>query len=130
LLEEERWSSEGEEDRAFPTSLRARLKAVFASSLDIVVPMSAMSLEDDRGGDVSARAASLKAPSMEDEGGDVGACAASLKALSMEDKGGDVSACAASLKALSMEEGHRCPRCEHRFALKKTRDLHAKVCRE
>jgi DNA-directed RNA polymerase subunit RPC12/RpoP len=91
LLEEERWSSEGEEDRAFPTSLRARLKAVFASSLDIVVPMSAMSLED---------------------------------------KGGDVSACTASLKALSMEEGHRCPRCKHRFALKKTRDLHMKVCRE
>ena len=89
LEEEEPWSSEGEEDRAFPSSLRARLKAVFASALDIVAPMSALSLED---------------------------------------KGADVSACAASLRALSIEEGHRCLRCQHRFALKKTRDLHMQAC--
>ena len=92
IFEEDQWSSEGEEDRMHPVSLRARLKGVFAfsSKHDIITSMLCMSLHE---------------------------------------RPADVSVCTTALKALSIEEGHRCAKCQHRFALKKTRDLHMKACR-
>jgi hypothetical protein len=54
---------------------------------------------------------------------------ASMSRMSLAAKTVNVSECAAALEAMSLDGGYRCQRCQHQFALRKTRDMHTKACK-
>ena len=112
LVEVERFSSEDEEDRRYPDSIRARMKRIHREVLS-----ADFDLEEDalakRFRSLSVEPVALATPT---GGADntVDACVQGLRTLSL---GG------ASVKSFP------CPRCGHVFAQKKTREMHKKVCR-
>ena len=111
-MEVECFSSEDEEDRRYPDSMRARKKRIHREVLSV-----GFDLEED------ALAKRLRALSVEPV----------ASATPTGGAGNTVDACAQGLRALSpggaSAKSFPCPRCGRVFAQKKTREMHKKVCR-
>jgi len=115
LVESESFSSEDDEDRRHPESIRAIMKRIHREVLSAG--------EDEQVDEALTKrfralrvepAPAAAAPSPLDEDDAVAACVLGVSALSLRG---------------ASAQGFPCPKCGHVFAQKKTREMHKKVCK-
>jgi len=118
LVEGESFSSEDDEDRRYPDSIRAKMRRIHREALSAG--------DDDQVDDALTKR--FRALRMEPA-----SAASAPSAASPGDEDDAVAACVQGVSALSLRgasvKGFPCPHCGHVFAQKKTREMHKKVCR-